>query len=556
MNDSFAELFEQSQIENKMRPGSIISAKVLDIKTDSVVVNAGLKSEGVIPIEQFLNEEGQLEVTVGDDVDVSLDFIEDGYGVTRLSREKAKRKIAWEELEKAHEDNKTVIGIITERVKGGFTVEVGKVRAFLPGSLVDVRPIRDTSFLEGKPIEFKVIKVDQRRNNIVVSRRAVVETENTIDIDKLLESLKEGALVKGIVKNLTDYGAFIDLGGIDGLLHITDMAWKRVKTPSEIVNIGDEIDVKVLKFDSEKRRVSLGLKQMGDDPWLNLTNRYPEGTRLNGKITSLADYGCFVELEEGVEGLVHVSEMDWTNKNVHPSKLVHLGQEVDVMILDIDQERRRISLGIKQCEANPWEKFSSTHNKGDHVTGSIKSITDFGIFIGLDGGIDGLVHLSDVSWNDDAETSIRNFNKGDKITTVVLAVDSERERISLGIKQLEQDPFSSYVSEKQKGSIVKGIIKKVDQDFVIVDLAEEVEGLLKANEISLEEEITDARTIFREDDEVEVKITAIDRRKRTINLSIKAKESDDEQTTVNEYAPETGGNSKLGDILKEHLKSK
>ena len=556
MNDSFAELFEQSQIENKMRPGSIISAKVLDIKTDSVVVNAGLKSEGVIPIEQFFNEEGQLEITVGDDVDVSLDSIEDGYGVTRLSREKAKRKIAWEELEKAHEDNKTVIGIITERVKGGFTVEVGKVRAFLPGSLVDVRPIRDTSSLEGKPIEFKVIKVDQRRNNIVVSRRAVVETENTIDIDGLLESLKEGALVKGIVKNLTDYGAFIDLGGIDGLLHITDMAWKRVKSPSEIVNIGDEIDVKVLKFDSEKRRVSLGLKQMGDDPWLNLTNRYPEGARLNGKITSLADYGCFVELEEGVEGLVHVSEMDWTNKNVHPSKLVHLGQEVDVMILDIDQERRRISLGIKQCEANPWEKFSSTHNKGDRVTGLIKSITDFGIFIGLDGGIDGLVHLSDVSWNDDAETSIRNFNKGDEITTVVLAVDSERERISLGIKQLEQDPFSSYVSEKQKGSIVKGIIKKVDQDFVIVDLAEEVEGLLKANEISLEEEITDARTIFKEDDEVEVKITAIDRRKRTINLSIKAKESDDEQTTVNEYAPETGGNSKLGDILKEHLKSK
>ena len=556
MNDSFAELFEQSQIENKMRPGSIISAKVLDIKTDSVVVNAGLKSEGVIPVEQFFNEEGQLEVAVGDDVDVSLESIEDGYGVTRLSREKAKRKIAWEELEKANEDNKTVIGIITERVKGGFTVEVGKVRAFLPGSLVDVRPIRDTSFLEGKPIEFKVIKVDQRRNNIVVSRRAVVETENTIDIDALLESLKEGAIVKGIVKNLTDYGAFIDLGGIDGLLHITDMAWKRVKSPSEIVNIGDEIDVKVLKFDSEKRRVSLGLKQMGDDPWLNLTNRYPEGARLNGKITSLADYGCFVELEEGVEGLVHVSEMDWTNKNVHPSKLVHLGQEVDVMILDIDQERRRISLGIKQCEANPWEKFSSTHNKGDRVTGLIKSITDFGIFIGLDGGIDGLVHLSDVSWNDDAETSIRNFNKGDEITTVVLAVDPQRERISLGIKQLEQDPFSSYVSEKQKGSIVKGIIKKVDQGFVIVDLAEEVEGLLKANEISLEEEITDARTIFKEDDEVEVKITAIDRRKRTINLSIKAKESDDEQTTVNEYAPETGGNSKLGDILKEHLKSK
>jgi small subunit ribosomal protein S1 len=406
MNDSFAELFEQSQRENKMRPGTIISAKVLDIKNDNVIVNAGLKSEGIIPKEQFLDDEGQLEITIGDDVDVSLDAIEDGYGTTRLSRAKAKRKIAWQELEKAHEDNQTVTGIITERVKGGFTVEVGKVRAFLPGSLVDVRPVRDTSFLEGKPNEFKVIKVDQRRNNIVVSRRAVVETENTIDVEEVIESLKEGALVKGIVKNLTDYGAFIDLGGIDGLLHITDMAWKRVKNPSEIVSIGDEIEVKVLKFDAEKRRVSLGLKQMGDDPWLNLTKRYPEGARLNGKITSIADYGCFVELEEGVEGLVHVSEMDWTNKNVHPSKLVHLGQEVEVMILDIDQERRRISLGIKQCEENPWEKFASTHNKGDRIVGLIKSITDFGIFIGLDGGIDGLVHLSDVSWGDDAEASM------------------------------------------------------------------------------------------------------------------------------------------------------
>jgi len=553
MNDSFAELFEQSQIENKMRPGTIISARVLDIKNDNVIVNAGLKSEGIIPKEQFLDDEGQLEITIGDDVDVSLDAIEDGYGTTRLSREKAKRKIAWQELEKAHEDNQTVTGIITERVKGGFTVEVGKVRAFLPGSLVDVRPVRDTSFLEGKPNEFKVIKVDQRRNNIVVSRRAVVETENTIDVEEVIESLKEGALVKGIVKNLTDYGAFIDLGGIDGLLHITDMAWKRVKNPSEIVSIGDEIEVKVLKFDAEKRRVSLGLKQMGDDPWLNLTKRYPEGARLNGKITSIADYGCFVELEEGVEGLVHVSEMDWTNKNVHPSKLVHLGQEVEVMILDIDQERRRISLGIKQCEENPWEKFASTHSKGDRIVGLIKSITDFGIFIGLDGGIDGLVHLSDVSWGDDAEASIRNFNKGGEIETVVLAVDSERERISLGIKQLEKDHFSDFATEHQKGTAVKGVVKKVEQDYVVVNLGEEVDGFLKAAEISLEEEVADARTVLKEGDKIEVKITEVDRKKRIINLSIKARESDDEQTTVKEYAPETGENSKLGDILKDEL---
>ena len=554
MTDSFAELFEQSQIENKMRPGTIISAEVLDIKNDNVIVNAGLKSEGIIPIEQFLNDDGQLEINVGDEVDVSLDSIEDGYGLTRLSREKAKRKIAWQELEKAHEDDEIVTGIITERVKGGFTVEIGKVRAFLPGSLVDVRPVRDTSFLEGKPIEFKVIKVDQRRNNIVVSRRAVVENENTIDVEEVIESLKEGALVKGIVKNLTDYGAFIDLGGIDGLLHITDMAWKRVKNPSEIVGIGDEIEVKVLKFDAEKRRVSLGLKQMGDDPWLNLTKRYPEGTRLNGKITSIADYGCFVELEEGVEGLVHVSEMDWTNKNVHPSKLVHLGQELDVMLLDIDQERRRISLGIKQCEENPWEKFASKHDKGDRITGKIKSITDFGIFIGLESGIDGLVHLSDISWDDAAaEESIRNFNKGDDVETVVLGVDSERERISLGIKQLEEDPFSQFVAKNQKGTVVKGVVKNVDQDYADVNLVEDIDGLLKASEISLEEDIVDARTVLKEGNEIEVKITGVDHKKRIINLSIKEKESDDEETTVKEFNPETGENSKLGDILKEHL---
>ena len=554
MSDSFAELFEQSQIEKKMRPGTIISAKVLDIKNDNVILNAGLKSEGIIPIEQFLNDEGQLEINIGDEVDVSLDSIEDGYGTTRLSREKAKRKIAWQELEKAHDDDKTVTGVITERVKGGFTVEVGKVRAFLPGSLVDVRPVRDTSFLEGKTIEFKVIKVDQRRNNIVVSRRAVVENENTIDVEEVIESLQEGALVKGIVKNLTDYGAFIDLGGIDGLLHITDMAWKRVKNPSEIVSIGDEIEVKVLKFDTEKRRVSLGLKQMGDDPWLNLTKRYPEGTRLNGKITSIADYGCFVELEEGVEGLVHVSEMDWTNKNVHPSKLVHLGQEVDVMLLDIDQERRRISLGIKQCEENPWEKFASKHEKGDRITGQIKSITDFGIFIGLESGIDGLVHLSDISWEEDAQESIRNFNKGDEIETVVLGVDSERERISLGIKQLQEDPFSTFTASNQKGLVIKGIVKNVDQDFVVINLAEDVDGLLKASETSLEQEITDARTVLKEGDEIEAKITGVDHKKRIINLSIKEKESDEEKITAKEFNPQTEDSSKLGDILKEHLK--
>ncbi|MCG8378481.1 MAG: 30S ribosomal protein S1 [Proteobacteria bacterium] len=553
MSESFAELFEQSQIENKMRPGTIVSATVVDVKPDTVIVNAGLKSEGIIPIEQFYDEHGELEVAVGDEVDVALDSLEDGYGETRLSREKAKRKIAWTVLEKAHEANETVIGVITERVKGGFTVDVDKVRAFLPGSLVDVRPVRDTSYLEGKPLEFKVIKIDQKRNNVVVSRRAVVETENSVERDALLESLNEGALVKGVVKNLTDYGAFLDLGGIDGLLHITDMAWKRVKNPGEIVNIGDEIEVKVLKFDREKNRVSLGLKQMGEDPWLDLTRRYPEGARLHGKVTNLADYGCFVELEEGVEGLVHVSEMDWTNKNVHPSKLVHIGQEVDVVILDIDQERRRISLGMKQCVTNPWEQFAATHNKGDRVVGVIKSITDFGIFIGLDGGIDGLVHLSDVSWADNADEAIRNFSKGEEIETVVLAVDAERERISLGVKQLEKDPFSSFVAENPKGTIVKGKAQNIDQKFVTVALDDGVEGTLKASEISLEKDIDDARTAVKEGEELEVKITAIDRKKRTINLSVKAKESDDEQAAVKEYAPETGGSTKLGDILKEHL---
>ena len=556
MSESFAELFEQSQIEGKMRPGTIVSATVVDVNQDIVTVNAGLKSEGLIPIEQFYNEKGELEVSIGDTIDVALDTVEDGFGETRLSREKAKRLMAWQNLEKAHEANDTVIGTITERVKGGFTVDIQNIRAFLPGSLVDVRPVKDAGYLEGKPLEFKVIKIDRRRSNVVVSRRAVVEKENTAERDALLENLKEGAVIKGVVKNLTDYGAFLDLGGVDGLLHITDMAWKRVKNPAEIVNIGDEIEVKVLKFDRERNRVSLGLKQMGDDPWADLTKRYPEGTKLKGRITNIADYGCFAELEEGVEGLVHVSEMDWTNKNVHPSKLVNIGDEVDVVILDIDTERRRISLGMKQCQPNPWEQFAATHNKGDRVTGVIKSITDFGIFIGLDGGIDGLIHLSDISWTDNGEEAIRNFSKGEEIETVVLAVDAERERISLGIKQLEKDPFSSYVAEYPKGSIVKGTVEVVEPKLVIVRLAEGVEGQLKASEISLDRKIDDARTVLKQGDELEVKITALDRKKRTISLSIRAKESDDEAAAVEEYSPDSASGAKLGDIFKEHLDSK
>jgi len=553
MSESFAELFEQSQIEGKMRPGTIISAMVVDVNQDTVIVNAGLKSEGLIPIEQFFDDKGDIEVVVGDEVDVALDAVEDGYGETRLSREKAKRLIAWQRLEEAHEANETVIGTIIERVKGGFTVDVDNVRAFLPGSLVDVRPVKDAGYLEGKTLEFKVIKIDHRRSNVVVSRRAVVESENTAERDAMLENLKEGVPVKGVVKNLTDYGAFLDLGGIDGLLHITDMAWKRVKNPSEIVNIGDEIEVKVLKFDRERNRVSLGLKQMGDDPWADLTRRFPEGTRLQGKITNLADYGCFVELEEGVEGLVHVSEMDWTNKNMHPSKLVNIGDEVDVVILDIDAERRRISLGMKQCHANPWEQFAGTHNKGDRVSGTIKSITDFGIFIGLDGNIDGLIHLSDISWADDGEEAIHKYTKGEVVDTVVLAVDAERERISLGVKQLEKDPFSSYVAENAKGSVIKGVITEVEAKIVTLRLAEGVEGQLKVSDISLEKKVEDARNEVKQGDELEVKIVAIDRKKRSINLSVRAKESDDEAAAVEEYSPETGSGAKLGDILKEHL---
>ena len=553
MAESFAELFEQSQIDARMKPGSIINGTVVEVNSDSVVVNAGLKSEAFIPIDQFYDENGELEVSVGDKVDVALDAVEDGFGETRLSREKAKRLLAWVFLEKAHEAGDSVVGIITERVKGGFTVDIDKVRAFLPGSLVDTRPVRDTSYLEGKPLEFKVIKIDQKRNNVVVSRRAVVEKERSAERDEMLEKITEGAVIKGEVKNLTDYGAFLDLGGIDGLLHITDMAWKRVKDPSEIVNIGDEIEVKVLKFDRERNRVSLGLKQMGEDPWTDLTRRFPETARLRGKITNIADYGCFVELEEGVEGLVHVSEMDWTNKNVHPSKLVQVGDEVEVVILDIDQERRRISLGMKQCQPNPWEEFATRFNKGDKIVGTIKSITDFGIFIGLEGGIDGLVHLSDVSWSDDTDDTVRKFQKGDELETTVLAVDAERERISLGIKQLEKDPFTSFVAEHPKGSIVNSKVESVEQKSITVLLAEGVEGQLKASELSIDKEVDDARMFVKEGEEIEVKITAIDRKKRVIAVSVRAKETDDEIAAVREYSPDSSTGTKLGDLLKEHL---
>jgi len=554
MSESFAELFEQSQVEAKMRPGTIVTGHVVEIRPDFVVVNAGLKSEGVIPAEQFKRPDGSLEVGVGDEVDVALDAVEDGYGETRLSREKAKRARAWDELEKACEENVNITGVISDKVKGGFTVDISSIRAFLPGSLVDVRPVRDTSYLEGKPLEFKVIKVDRRRNNVVVSRRAVVEIENSAERDELLNNLKEGATVKGLVKNLTDYGAFIDLGGIDGLLHITDMAWRRVKHPSEVVNIGDEIEVKVLKFDRERTRVSLGLKQLGEDPWVDIARRYPENSRLFGKVTNIADYGCFAEIEEGVEGLVHVSEMDWTNKNVHPSKVVHLGQEVEVMVLDIDEERRRISLGMKQCAPNPWEEFAATRNKNDRVTGTIKSITDFGIFIGLDGGIDGLVHLSDLSWDLPGEEAVRNYKKGDELETVVLAVDAERERISLGVKQLAQDPFSAYVAENGKGTIVKGRIVDIDARAATIDLAEGVEGTMRSSEIS-RDQIDDARKVLKEGDEIEAMIVGVDRKRRVINLSIKAKESEDEAAVLQEYAAdnEPTGMTKLGDLLKEQL---
>ena len=553
MTESFAELFEQSLSNVQLQPGTIVSGTVVEITNDSVIVNAGLKSEGVIPKNQFISPEGELEVAVGDSVDVALDAVEDGFGVTRLSREKAKRFAAWDFLEKAFEAGDTVKGLINGKVKGGFTVELGTVRAFLPGSLVDVRPVRDTTYLEGKEQEFKVIKLDRKRNNVVVSRRAVVEEEYSAEREQLLKSLEEGMELKGVVKNLTDYGAFLDLGGIDGLLHITDMAWRRVKHPSEVVEIGDEVMVKVLKFDRERQRVSLGLKQMGEDPWVNISRRYPESTRVFGKVTNIADYGCFVEIEEGVEGLVHVSEMDWTNKNIHPSKVVNLGDEVEVMVLDIDEERRRISLGIKQCAMNPWDDFGTTHKKGDHVTGKIKSITDFGIFIGLDGGIDGLVHLSDISWDEAGEQALRRYKKGDELETVVLSVDPERERISLGVKQLDRDPFSSFVAIHEKGSFVNGTITEVDAKGATIDLGDGVEGYLRASEIS-RDRVEDARAVLKVGEPIEAKFMGVDRKNRTISLSIKAKDQDEEQAAIKGYSREaSSGAATLGDLLREQM---
>ncbi len=555
MSESFAELFEQSFANKQMRPGAIITGTVVDIRSDVVVIHAGLKSEGVIPIEQFRNEQGELEVHIGDDVEVALDAMEDGFGETRLSREKAKRARAWIILEKAFEKGETVTGMISGKVKGGFTVDISDIRAFLPGSLVDVRPVRDTAYLEGKELEFKVIKLDQKRNNVVVSRRAVVESEYSAERESLLKNLQEGMVVKGVVKNLTDYGVFVDLGGIDGLLHITDMAWKRVKHPSEIVNVGDEIDVKVLKFDRERNRVSLGLKQLGQDPWADLARRYPVNTRLFGKVTNIADYGCFVEIEEGVEGLVHVSEMDWTNKNVNPAKVVHIGQEVEVMVLDIDGERRRISLGVKQCHSNPWDEFGAIHNKNDRVKGTIKSITDFGIFVGLDGGIDGLVHLSDISWNMPGEEAVRNYKKGDEVEAVVLAVDPERERISLGIKQMDRDPFSNFVGERAKGSIVKGTVRELDAKAAIIDLGDGVEGILRASDLT-RDRVEDARTLLKVGDEVEAKFMGVDRKTRTISLSIKAKDNDEEAEALSDYSRSGSANTTLGDLLKEKMEGK
>lgn len=552
MTESFAQLFEESLQEIETRPGSIVRGVVVAIDKDVVLVDAGLKSESAIPAEQFKNAQGELEIQVGDEVDVALDAVEDGFGETLLSREKAKRHEAWITLEKAYEDAETVTGVINGKVKGGFTVELNGIRAFLPGSLVDVRPVRDTLHLEGKELEFKVIKLDQKRNNVVVSRRAVIESENSAERDQLLENLQEGMEVKGIVKNLTDYGAFVDLGGVDGLLHITDMAWKRVKHPSEIVNVGDEITVKVLKFDRERTRVSLGLKQLGEDPWVAIAKRYPEGTKLTGRVTNLTDYGCFVEIEEGVEGLVHVSEMDWTNKNIHPSKVVNVGDVVEVMVLDIDEERRRISLGLKQCKANPWQQFAETHNKGDRVEGKIKSITDFGIFIGLDGGIDGLVHLSDISWNVAGEEAVREYKKGDEIAAVVLQVDAERERISLGVKQLAEDPFNNWVALNKKGAIVTGKVTAVDAKGATVELADGVEGYLRASEAS-SDRVEDATLVLSVGDEVEAKFTGVDRKNRAISLSVRAKDEADEKdaiATVNKQEDANFSNNAMAEAFK------
>ena len=554
MTESFAELFEQSLTGGQsMQPGTIVSAMVLEVKADVVIVDAGLKSEGVIPIAEFMVDGAPATVMVGDRIEVALETVEDGFGETRFSKEKAERIRTWDRLTKAFEGKETVIGIITGKVKGGFTVDIGNVRAFLPGSLVDVRPVRDTAYLEGKPLEFKVIKLDRLRNNVVVSRREVLEAEYSAERDMLLEKLQEGAILRGVVKNLVEYGAFVDLGGIDGLLHITDMTWKRIKDPAEVVTVGTEIEVKVLKYDRERRRVSLGLKQLGADPWVDIERRYPEKTRLFGKITNITDYGAFVEIEPGVEGLVHVSEMDWTNKNVNPGKLVHLGDEVEVMILDIDEERRRISLGMKQCVPNPWEEFSQNFQKGDKVKGQIKSITDFGIFIGLDGGIDGLVHLSDLDWNEPGETAVRRYSKGQDVEAIVLAIDGARERISLGVKQLGQDPLTMFLADNQKGSMVKGTVKSVDVKGAVIELAGGVEGYIKAGDLA-RDRVDDATKVLSVGQILESRFIGVDRKNRIVTLSVRAKEIQEEEEAVAEYSRNAStGKTSLGDLLKEQI---
>jgi small subunit ribosomal protein S1 len=552
MSENFEELLAQDLAGKKLIPGTIIKGIVLDIENGFAIIDAGLKSEGVIDLAEFKNESGELNLEIGSEVEVALEKYENGYGQTILSREKAMRMLVWEQLQVAHDNEEIVMGKITGKVRGGFTVDMNSVRAFLPGSLVDVRPVRDPGYLEGKDLEFKVIKLDKRRNNVVVSRRAVVESEYSEDRDKLLETLVDGAIIKGIVKNLTDYGAFLDLGGIDGLLHITDMSWKRFNHPSEVVEIGQELEVRVLKFDKEKTRVSLGLKQLGEDPWKDIARRQPVGSRIFGRVTNITDYGCFVEIEEGIEGLVHVSEIDWTNKNINPAKVVQPGDEVEVAILDIEEDKRRISLGMKQCKPNPWDAFASTHEKGDVVSGKIKSITDFGIFIGLDGGIDGLVHLSDISWMEADDVAIRNFKKGDTVEAMLLVVDSERERISLGIKQLEQDPFGSYVASHPKGSLVKGIVKEVTDKHAVIELEEGVLGQLKAQDIA-KERTDDVSAVMKVGDEVEAKFVGMDRRSKMLTLSIKAKEFDEMNKVLKDYKDASTGTTSLGDLLKEKL---
>ena len=557
MTESFASLFEETFASQTIKTGTIIKATIIDIDSEFVTVSAGLKSEAIIPLSQFGSEKDG--ISIGEEIEVSLDSFEDGFGETKLSREKALRARSWINLQESHDEGKVINGFISGRVKGGFTVEIDGIRAFLPGSLVDVRPVRDPSYLEGKTVELKVIKVDKQRNNVVVSRKAVVETEYSEERSQLLENIKEGSKAKGIIKNLTDYGAFVDLGGIDGLLHITDMAWKRVKHPSELVNIGDEIDVVVLKYEKEKQRVSLGMKQLGKDPWHEIQDRYPIQKKLKGKITNIADYGCFVEIEEGVEGLVHVSEMDWTNKNVNPSKIVVVGQEVEVMVLEIDESRRRISLGIKQCQTNPWAEFSSKVSKGDRVKGQIKSITDFGIFIGLDGGIDGLVHLSDISWDSADEESIRNYKKGQDLEAIVLAIDTDRERISLGIKQLDDDPFANWINENPKGSVVKARVSEIDSKNVTVQITDGVNGTIHTSELSVEK-VDDARSFVKIDEELEAKIISIDKKTRSVSLSIKAKEEQDEKNALDSYQSDasaaSSGSTTLGELLKEKMEDK